>query len=105
MTEHATDTKDTQTSDGQGLGAALFGWTSRNGMGRLVLLGLAVFGGLLFALDFLVSRDGYSALEETPGFYAIYGALAFAVVALIAWPLRGLINRSETYYDEDGSDG
>ena len=60
-----------------------------------------VICGVLFLLDFVVHRHIYNSLEKLPGFYAIYGFIAFVVLVLVSHLLRKLFMRKEDYYDVD----
>ena len=57
--------------------------------------------GLLFVLDFIIHRHASRDWEQLPGFYAIYGFVAFVVLVLVAKLLRKLVMRREDYYDVD----
>ncbi len=54
---------------------------------------------VLFAADFVLHRHAYHSLEEIPGFYALFGFLAFLFIILGAAILRKLVMRSEDYYE------
>lgn len=57
--------------------------------------------GLLFILDFFVHRHIYTNWEKLPGFYALYGFVAFVVLIVVSRLLRRLLTRKENYYDVD----
>ena len=57
--------------------------------------------GLLFVLDFVIHRHASRDWEQLPGFYAIYGFVAFVMLVLVAKLLRKLVMRREDYYDVD----
>ena len=57
--------------------------------------------GLLFVLDFIIHRHASRDWEQLPGFYAIYGFVAFVVLVLVAKLLRKLVMRREDYYHVD----
>jgi len=60
-----------------------------------------VICGLLFVLDFVVHRHVYTDMEKLPGFYAIYGFVAFVALVVGSKFLRKLLMRKEDYYDVD----
>jgi len=49
--------------------------------------------------DFIWSRHGHFDFEEIPGFYAIYGFIAYCFIVLSAKQLRRILKRDENYYD------
>ncbi len=57
--------------------------------------------GLLFILDFVIHRHISTNWEKLPGFYALYGFVAFVVLVVISHLLRRLLMRKEDYYDVD----
>ncbi len=66
-----------------------------------LLRGFYALCGLLFVLDFFIHRHASRDWEQLPGFYAIYGFVAFVVLVLVAKLLRKLVMRREDYYDVD----
>ena len=56
---------------------------------------------LLVVLDFVVHRHTTHDWDQLPGFYAIYGFLAYIVIVVGAQQLRRLVMRKEDYYDVD----
>ena len=55
---------------------------------------------LVLALaDFAYHRHTHYSWEEWPGFYALFGFVAFALIVLSGRPLRRLLARDEDYYD------
>lgn len=65
-----------------------------------LLLYALIAGCVLSVLaDFIWSRHGHFDFEEIPGFYAIFGFLAYCIILLSAKQLRRLIKRDENYYD------
>ncbi len=57
--------------------------------------------GLLFMVDFVIHRHIYTNWEKLPGFYALYGFVAFVVLVVVSHLLRRLLMRKEDYYDVD----
>ena len=93
-----------------GLGKALFGWTSKPGIGRVLFLVLALISAILVVLEPLLEaaageghhfRHAYFHIDEITAFYAWWGFGSFALVVLAGWPLGRLMRRSEDYYDDE----
>lgn len=63
--------------------------------------GLLVVCGLLLLVDFLPGyhKHAHFWFEELSGFYAIFGALAYASIVNGAKLFRLWVKRSEDYYD------
>ena len=66
-----------------------------------LLRGFYAICALLFVLDFFIHRHASRDWEQLPGFYAIYGFVAFVVLVLVSKVLRKLVMRKEDYYDVD----
>ena len=66
----------------------------------------AVFGWLaavctaLVVLEWFVHRHATYPWEGWPGFYAIFGFVAFAGIVLLGKQLRRVIRRDDDYYDD-----
>ena len=60
-----------------------------------------VICAILFVMDFVVHRHTIYELEELPGFYAIFGFVAFVALVEGSKLLRKLVMRKEDYYDVD----
>ena len=73
--------------------------TPRN-VARL-LRGFYAVCGLLFVLDFIIHRHTIHPWEQLPGFYAIFGFVAFVLLVLVAKLMRKLLMRREDYYNVD----
>ena len=67
----------------------------------LLFRSLYVICILLFVLDFFLHRHIDHSWETLPGFYAIFGFVAYATIVLTAKQLRKIIKRKEDYYDVD----
>ena len=65
------------------------------------LSGFYIVCGLLFVLDFVIHRHASRDWEQLPGFYAIFGFVAFVVLVIVAKLMRKLLMRREDYYDVD----
>lgn len=73
---------------------------NRGNVARL-LRGFYAVCGLLFVLDFIIHRHTIHAWEQLPGFYAIFGFVAFVMLVLVAKLMRKMLMRREDYYDVD----
>ena len=60
-----------------------------------------VICGLLFVADFVIHRHIMHVWEQLPGFYAIFGFVAFVLLVVIAKLMRKLLMRKEDYYNVD----
>ncbi len=60
---------------------------------------------LLVIADLVVHRHIYTAIEEVPAFYALYGFIACVVLVLIATQMRKMLMRDEDYYERDSAAG
>ena len=56
---------------------------------------------ILLVMDFVVHRHTIFKWEELPGFYAIFGFVAFVALVEGSKLLRKLVKRKEDYYDVD----
>jgi drug/metabolite transporter (DMT)-like permease len=54
---------------------------------------------LLLLADFVVHPHGHFAWEEWPGFYSVFGFVAFFLLVLAGKYLRRFLMRPEDYYD------
>ena len=55
---------------------------------------------LLFAVDFIWPPHGHLAIEEWPGFYAVYGFLGCSILVFVSkFVLRPAVMKGEDYYD------
>ena len=63
--------------------------------------GLYVVCILLILLEFIVHRHIALEWESFPGFYALYGFIAYTIIVFTASQLRKILKRSEDYYDVD----
>jgi hypothetical protein len=60
-----------------------------------------VICAILLVMDFVVHRHTIFKWEEMPGFYAIFGFVAFVALVEGSKLLRKLVKRKEDYYDVD----
>lgn len=56
---------------------------------------------VLILLDFIVHRHITVEWESFPGFYALFGFLAYVTIVLTSYLLRKILQRREDYYDVD----
>lgn len=69
-----------------------------------IIMGLAVICALLFLGDIVYHRHAKFDAEETWGFYAVFGFLAFSFIILSTKYLKMLIARPDNYYGEGAVD-
>ena len=65
----------------------------------LIVVLLAPLGMLLHGLGLGELRHAERSWEGVPGFYAVYGFVAWVLLVLIAKMLRGILMRDEDYYE------
>jgi hypothetical protein len=87
------------------LSILLFSWMRSTLFFRLLMAVLAGAGALLVALDAVLVRHSYASVEGLPGFFGVFGFLAFGLAVLSGWPLSHLMRRPEDYYEPDDSKG
>ena len=83
------------------LGKMIFGWTSHPKTGLYVFIGTLVLSVALFTGSFFIHSHEYFDFAELPGFYALFGFVAFGGVVLTGWPLRKMLGRPENYYEPE----
>ena len=84
------------------LSVLLFSWMRTKLFYRLLMGALAGGGIVLIALEamtFLERGGVVHGLENLPGYFGIFGFLAFSFAVLSGWPLGRLLRRPEDYYD------
>lgn len=67
----------------------------------LAVRGLYLVCIVLILLDFIVHRHITVEWESFPGFYALFGFLAYVTIVLTSYLLRKILQRREDYYDVD----
>ena len=70
----------------------------RPGVGRTILIGLAVMCAASFGLD-AYDKHGHFEYESWFGFHAFAGFLAYSFIVFSAKLLRRIVKRPEDYYD------
>jgi len=81
------------------LSVLLFSWMRTALFFRLLMAVLAGAGVLLIAIELVFFRLAYAGVESLPGFFGIFGFVAFGLAVLSGWPLGRLMRRPEDYYD------
>lgn len=76
----------------------LFTWVDRPGNLKKIVYGLYILCAGLFAADFLYHKHTYLAIENIPGFYALYGFFMCAALVVCAKGMRVFLKRPEDYY-------
>jgi hypothetical protein len=76
-------------------------WLDKPRNVKKLLLTLYVICACLLLVDFFYHRHSIIKLENSFGFYGIYGFVACVVLVLVAKEIRRLIGRSEDYYEQD----
>ena len=79
------------------LGQKLLFLDNKKNVERIVY-GLYGLCALLFLLDFLYKKKTYVAIENFPGFYALYGFFMCAGLVIGAKLMRRVLQRDESYY-------
>ncbi|TDB91240.1 hypothetical protein E1266_26965 [Actinomadura sp. 7K534] len=69
-----------------------------------VVRGLYVLCALVFLADLLYTKHPHFGIENTFGFYALYGFLGSVTLVLVAKELRRVLMRPEDYYERSGDD-
>jgi len=73
-------------------------WVEKAENISLMIKVLAAFCALLFIANLFIHLHGYFDIEAVPGFYAVYGFIAFAFIVIATKYLRMIIGREEDYY-------
>lgn len=81
------------------LSVLLFSWMRGKLFFRLLMAGIAALGAVLIALEFVLSHRPMTSVANMPGFFGLFGFLAFGIAVLSGWPLGKLLRRPEDYYD------
>ena len=81
------------------LSVLLFSWMRSILFFRVLMAGLAALGVFLIAYEIVFLGRGFSGIENFPGFFGLFGFIAFGLAVLSGWPLGRLMRRPEDYYD------
>jgi hypothetical protein len=82
------------------LSVLLFAWMRRPMVARYAMICLGVIGVGLIGAEWLISPHRIKDATNVPGFYGVFGFIAFAIAVLSGWPLSKLLRRPEDYYDK-----
>ncbi len=81
------------------LSILLFSWMR----GKMFVRGLAVVLGVIgvaaIGLEIWLANKTIRDVTGVPGFYAVFGFIAFGAAVLSGWPLGKLLRRREDYYE------
>ena len=77
----------------------LFSWMRGKMFVRLLAIVLVLIGLASIGLEVWLSYKPIKDITSMPGFYALFGFLAFGGAVLSGWPLGKLLRRREDYYD------
>ena len=81
------------------LSVLLFSWMRGKLFFRIFMAVLAALGAVLIGLEVVFSHRPVTSLVSVPGFFGIFGFVAFAIAVLSGWPLGKLLRRPEDYYE------
>jgi hypothetical protein len=81
------------------LSVLLFSWMRSAFFFRFFMGVMAATGAVMIGLEFILIRTSYSSIESLPGFFGVFGFIAFAAAVLSGWPLGRAMRRREDYYD------
>jgi hypothetical protein len=79
------------------LGRALMWVDDKKNVNRIVY-GLYTVCAGLFVADFIYPKHSYLAVEDVPGFYALYGFFMCAALVICARGMRLFLKRPEDFY-------
>jgi hypothetical protein len=85
------------TKDYPALGRKLLWLDNMKNVDRIVY-GLYGLCAVLFLADFFYKKKTYVAIENFPGFYALYGFVMCAALVICARGMRIFLMRGEKYY-------
>ena len=80
-------------------------WVDKPGSANKIFWGLAVLCAAMVLIGFTFEYHGHFHMEGLPGFFAVFGFVAFTLVILGAKALRVLIKRPEDFYADMAVDG
>jgi phage-related holin len=76
-------------------------WLDKPGNVKKLLIILYVVCALLLLTDVFYHKHAIISLEESFGFYGIYGFVACVILVLVAKEMRRLLGRAEDYYERN----
>ncbi len=74
--------------------------TERPATAPLIVRALYVVCAILFGVGLFVRSPTHFNLEDIPGFYELFGFVAFVGIVFAGALLRKFVGREEDYYDE-----
>lgn len=82
------------------LSVLLFSWMRTKLFAQVMLIGLGALGAMLIGFEMVLALKPVKDVTNVPGFYGVFGFLAFGIAVLAGWPLGKLLRRPEDYYDK-----
>lgn len=79
-------------------------WVDKPGSANKIFIALAALCAALLIGDFFIEKHEYVHAADMPGFYGIFGFVAFTCVIFGAKALRVIIKRDEGYYGDKSVD-
>ena len=76
----------------------MMSWVDKPGSLSIIIKALIILCIGLVLADFTYDKHGHFDMEHYPGFYAVFGFIAFGIIVLAAKALRTLIKQPEDYY-------
>lgn len=77
----------------------LFSWMRAKLFVRVLAIALGIIGLMSIGLEVWLSHKPIKDVTSTPGFYAVFGFVAFGVAVLSGWPLGRILRQPEDYYE------
>jgi hypothetical protein len=81
------------------LSVLLFSWMRSAFFFRFFMGVMAAIGAVMIGFEVIFIRKSYSTIDSLPGFFGVFGFIAFAAAVLSGWPLGRAMRRPEDYYD------
>jgi len=81
------------------LSILLFSWMRGKMFLRVFVILLVIVGLASIGLEVWLAQKPVKDITSVPGFYAVFGFLAFGGAVLSGWPLGKLLRRREDYYE------
>jgi len=82
------------------LSVLLFSWMRTKRFRQVMLVALGVLGLILIGLEALLAYKPIKDPTGVPGFYGVFGFLAFGLAVLSGWPLGKWLRRPDDYYEK-----
>ena len=78
-------------------------WLDKSANVQKLLLTLYILCAALLLTDLFYHKHAIIKLEESFGFFGIYGFVACVILVLVAKEMRRLVGRPEGYYEDNDS--